>query len=340
MSSPVDHPKHLDPILKYAPPRVRDQAQPTQSEPSLPDATWRLDDVEGPSDSREFESHPTFTRDQAIRGLSAALALEPQRVPAPPMRHIDNRGVRIVVLRLCGAAGLAALGAWFLVLGPNATEFAREGFRATFLGTRTAGNSGGQDPRSDAAAAWRPEGRGVEPGSDQNMAHEAKTQHRLATASTGLGAPTISPAAPVIAPRPPSPVQSPAPDQSAAPAQSVAAVQPAAAPVQSAAPALVIKQLDRDEVASLIKRGEGFIASGDVSSARLLLRRAAEAGVAQAALELGGTYDPNLVDKLGVKGLAADAAQAGLWYRRAEQFGSAEATRRLQQLVASVDTKN
>ena len=90
----------------------------------------------------------------------------------------------------------------------------------------------------------------------------------------------------------------------------------------------------------MIKRGEDFIASGDVSSARLLLRRAAEAGVAQAALELGGTFDPNLVDKLGVKGLAADAAQAGLWYRRAEQFGSAEATRRLQQLVASVDTKN
>src|SRR5271155_6239338 len=332
MSSPVDYPKHLDPILKYAPPRVRDQAQPTQSEPSLPDATWRLDDVEGPSDSREFESHPTLTRDQAIQGLSAALALEPQRVPAPPMRHIDNRGVRIVVLRLCGAAGLAALGAWFLVLGPNATEFAREGFRATFLGTRTAGNSGGQDPRSDAAAAWRPEGRGVEPDSDQEAAHEVKTQHRLATASAGLGAPTISPAAPVIAPRLSSPVQS------AAPAQSVAAVQPAA-PV-SAAPALVIKQLDRDEVASLIKRGEDFIASGDVSSARLLLRRAAEAGVAQAALELGGTYDPNLVDKLGVKGLAADAAQAGLWYRRAEQFGSTEATRRLQQLVASVDTKN
>ncbi len=339
MSSPVDHPKHLDPILKYAPPRVRDQAQPTQSEPSLPDATWRLDDVESPPDSREFESHPTFTRDQAIRGLSAALALEPQRVPAPPLRHVDNRGGRIVVLRLCGAAGLAALGAWFLVLGPNATEFAREGFQAAFLGTRTSGNSGGQDPRSDAAAARRPEGRGVEPDSDQKAAHEVKTQHRLATASAGLGAPTISPDAPVIAPRLSSPVQSPAPDQSAAPAQSVAAVQPAA-PVQSAAPALVIKQLDRDEVASLIKRGEDFIASGDVSSARLLLRRAAEAGAAQAALELGGTFDPNLVDKLGVKGLAADAAQAGLWYRRAEQFGSTEATRRLQQLVASVDTKN
>src|SRR5271169_3011533 len=338
MSSPVDYPKHLDPILKYAPPRVRDQAQPTQSEPSLPDATWRLDDVESPPDSREFESHPTFTRDQAIRGLSAAVALEPQRVPAPPVRHVDNRGARIVVLRLCGAAGLAALGAWFLVLGPNATEFAREGFQATFLGTRTAGNSGGQDLRSDAAAAQRPEGRGLEPDSDQKVAHEAKTQHRLATASAGLGAPTISPAAPVIAPRPPSPVQSPTPDQSAAPAQSVAAVQPAA-PV-SAAPALVIKQLDRDEVASLIKRGEDFIASGDVSSARLLLQRAAEAGAAQAALELGGTFDPNLVDKLGVKGLAADAAQAGLWYRRAEQFGSTEATRRLQQLVASVDTKN
>jgi hypothetical protein len=339
MSSPVDYSKHLDPILKYAPPRVRDQAQPTQSEPSLPDATWPLDDEECPPDRRELQSHPTFSRDQAIRGLSAALALEPQRVPAPPEYHLDNRAVRIIVLRLCGAAGLAALGAWYLVLGPTATEFAREGFQATFLGTRTADNSDGQDPRSDAAAARRSEGTGLEPGSDQKAANEPKTQHRLATASAGLGATTISPAAPVIAPRPSSPVQSPAPAQSSAPAQPAAAVQPAA-PVQPTVPALVIKQLDRDEVASMIKRGEDFIASGDVSSARLLLRRAAEAGVAQAALELGGTFDPNLVDKLGVKGLAADAAQARVWYRHAEQFGSAEATRRLQQLVASVDAKN
>ncbi len=101
---------------------------------------------------------------------------------------------------------------------------------------------------------------------------------------------------------------------------------------QTMAPGLVTRQLERDEVVLLIKRGEDFITSGDLSSARLLLQRAAEAGDMHAALALAGTFDPNLL----AKGFAADVVMARFWYERAKQFGSTEAPRRLEQLESSV----
>jgi TPR repeat protein len=91
--------------------------------------------------------------------------------------------------------------------------------------------------------------------------------------------------------------------------------------------------LDSDEVAALLKRGEGFIASGDLASARLVLKRAAEAGDAQAALSLAGTFDPIVLDRLGLQGQKADIENARTWYQRAQELGSAAAPRRLQYLA-------
>jgi TPR repeat protein len=96
----------------------------------------------------------------------------------------------------------------------------------------------------------------------------------------------------------------------------------------------VVRQLDPDETAALIKRGEDYIASGDLASARLVLQRAAESGDARAALALAGTYDPNVLDQLGVKGFAPDVRLALAWYEKARDFGSAEAPRRLEKLAS------
>ena len=57
-------------------------------------------------------------------------------------------------------------------------------------------------------------------------------------------------------------------------------------------------QLDPDQIAGLLKRGGELIAAGDISLARLVLKQAAEAGNASAALELGATYDPFVVKEL------------------------------------------
>jgi hypothetical protein len=85
--------------------------------------------------------------------------------------------------------------------------------------------------------------------------------------------------------------------------------------------------LDPEDVAILIKRGQSFIANGDLASARLVLRRAADGGDPKAADLLGLTYDPTLFKQLGVIGPAPDLAQARAWYQRAAVFGSANAAR-------------
>ena len=106
------------------------------------------------------------------------------------------------------------------------------------------------------------------------------------------------------------------------------------APVQDvAAPA--VRRLDPEEVAALIRRGEGYLANGDLAAARLLLQRAAEAQDARAALALAATYDPAMLAQLGVRGSTADAATARVWYEKARQFGSVEASRRLELLASS-----
>ena len=58
-------------------------------------------------------------------------------------------------------------------------------------------------------------------------------------------------------------------------------------------------RLDSEEVDVLIKRGKDLLADGDVAAARLLLRRAAEAGSAEGAFTLGTTFDPVSLARLG-----------------------------------------
>ena len=63
-----------------------------------------------------------------------------------------------------------------------------------------------------------------------------------------------------------------------------------------------------DELAALLKRAKSLLAIGDITSARLLLERAADAQEAEAALMLAGTYDPQV---LGTPGYAQHHARSG-----------------------------
>jgi hypothetical protein len=117
----------------------------------------------------------------------------------------------------------------------------------------------------------------------------------------------------------------------------------AAAPVAALPPARVpapmipgdtIQHLDPNEIASSLRRADDLIASGDLAAARLVLRRAANAGDARAAMTLAGTYDPVILEKLGVHGFVPDVAMARVWYEKAKKFGSAEAPRRLELLAS------
>lgn len=107
----------------------------------------------------------------------------------------------------------------------------------------------------------------------------------------------------------------------------------AVAPPESAAPADPVRHLDASEIAALLKRADALIGSGDLAAARLVLRRAAEAGDARAAMMLGGTYDPTVLEKLGVRGVVPDFAVARGWYEKAKRLGATEATPQLDLLA-------
>jgi hypothetical protein len=99
-------------------------------------------------------------------------------------------------------------------------------------------------------------------------------------------------------------------------------------------PVLAQRQLDREEITDLINRGKDLIANGDLAAARLVLKRAADANNAEAALVLAATYDPAVLRELKVYGFTADAAMARAWYQRARELGSAAALQRLDMLTS------
>jgi serine/threonine protein phosphatase 1 len=94
-------------------------------------------------------------------------------------------------------------------------------------------------------------------------------------------------------------------------------------------------QLDHGQIDFLIGRSQRLLAEGDVEAARILLRRAAEARDARAALALGATYDPIMLEILQVHGVAADVPRAREWYEKANEFGSQEGLRRLNLLTTA-----
>ena len=87
-----------------------------------------------------------------------------------------------------------------------------------------------------------------------------------------------------------------------------------------------------EELANLMQRAKGFLATGDLMSARLLLERAADAQEVDAALMLAQTYDPDVLGTSDVRNIVPEPAKARAWYQKAAQLGSADAQRRLAQL--------
>jgi hypothetical protein len=89
------------------------------------------------------------------------------------------------------------------------------------------------------------------------------------------------------------------------------------------------RKLDPDELATLINRAKILFAAGDISPARLLLERAADAQEPTAALMLARPYDPDVLQTENVRNILPDLAMARIWYQTAAQLGSADAQRRL-----------
>lgn len=109
-------------------------------------------------------------------------------------------------------------------------------------------------------------------------------------------------------------------------------------PPPAALPSARLPKLPPDVHARAVRmkvKGDEHLAQGGVAQARLFYERAAEAGLAEAAMALAATYDAAELGRLGVLGLQPDRNAARRWYERARQLGAMEADQRLSRLGAN-----
>jgi hypothetical protein len=104
------------------------------------------------------------------------------------------------------------------------------------------------------------------------------------------------------------------------------------APVALPPPTPPAPKIDPVTLAGMMSRAKSLMVIGDISSARLLLQRAAEAQQADAAFLLGQTYDPAVLGSQDIRSIAPDPTTAREWYQKAAQLGSADAQQRLAQM--------
>ena len=83
--------------------------------------------------------------------------------------------------------------------------------------------------------------------------------------------------------------------------------------------------LDEAAQSAYLAKARELLGLGQIAAARLVLQRAADAGNAEAALNLGDTYDPLRLFEMGTRGIVGDLEKAEFWYEKADELGSAEA---------------
>ena len=77
-----------------------------------------------------------------------------------------------------------------------------------------------------------------------------------------------------------------------------------------------------------LERARALVKANDIAAARLIFTRLASNGVAEAAFELGQTYDPDFLRTIHIAGLEPDLEVARRWYAKAAALGNADARSR------------
>jgi hypothetical protein len=293
MSSPIHLDEDIDPGLIYAPPLARQRIRPVVNGKH---AVRTRTGTSAKMISKNLR--PKFSGDRAMLELQRELAIDPDLVPEPSSE--GDAVIRPLLIRLCSVTALAAVVAWALVSYSDVRKTAQ------IMPVQTSVPAITSNPTKSADV----QPLGLRPSLSQTaetLAQVGKPQPvnvKTASAQAVTSIPAVK--------------------------ESAAAAPPTVAP----APAQLSNErrplrLDEEEIAVLIKRGQDFLATGDLAAARLLLRRAAEAGSAEAALALGTTFDPVALQRLGAIGAVADLAKARQWYQRAVELGSSAASQQL-----------
>ena len=99
-----------------------------------------------------------------------------------------------------------------------------------------------------------------------------------------------------------------------------------------ASPLSIAAKPDASLISSYMRNGDLLLARNDIASARLFYETAANAGSVEAMVAVGKTYDPILLNQLGIKGFRADPVKAAEWYLKAEKTNNPESSQRLEEL--------
>jgi hypothetical protein len=89
---------------------------------------------------------------------------------------------------------------------------------------------------------------------------------------------------------------------------------------------------DSQDVADLVNRGNALLDLGDLASARLFYRLAADRGSPEGAMRMGMTFDPVYFARTGIQGTQPQIQDALHWYDQAIAMGSEPAERRMEEL--------
>jgi hypothetical protein len=324
MSSPVHFDEHTEPAIMYAPSGAR---KPISCAPTDAVVVSNRSSERG---SKRNGPKLEFSGDRAMLDIQRQLVRNPDLIPEPVA---ESRPIAApIVVRLCGVLGLATLIAWSMVC-----------YSETLGGAPAVSADGASlaEPIDKAASIASSEGFGRGDASPAQTPAAAPVQENIASAvpeNAASVATSASLSAPQNVASTTSPSSSPlaiTPDLGAAVSMPIPAPQNIKSPPTDQENEPVVSRLDADEVETLLKRGKDLLADGDLVSARVLLRRAAESANAEAALVLGTTYDPLVIQRLGVLGAHPDIDQARGWYQRAAELGSNSASQRLAGLVAA-----
>ena len=339
----------IDDKFAYAPPWAREQRRPVpvlrpapMATPSVPIATIS-GSLSGDRAVTERQQHSGPSEEDIA---SAILRMKsPAERGGAPRLPVGDRSLASIVLRYCAVGGAVALTSavvtWAMV-HPSARQITDEAAPAPISAPSISVNRN-KDP-SQAGAAPSDSSHFTEVKKPIATVPPAPTSH----ISVNKDPSQVEAAEPPSPPNLPTKTNEPAPRAEPTPAATVRPPPPSqplrvasaptgAVPISASQPPPAkvggtAMRLDTDEIATLVDRGTDALKSGNLASARLLLRRAAEAGSASAALMLGTTFDPLFIQQLGTIGVVPDLVQARQWYEQAAALGSEAASERLAKL--------
>ncbi len=356
---PADRAKRADANLTQVPPHARNQGQPMpvlrpaqKLVPSRVPIAALSQPFRGDRAATEPQRHTRLSEDDIASAILRLRSLaERESVPRLPV----DRSLASTMLRFCAVgcslAVVAALVAWVIVRA-STRQVEVEAAPAP-VPVSAISISSNDDPSNAGAAAPLSGQNDVTaapaPVSTPAISISHNEDSLRAGATEPLSDPnyTIEVKEPALQAEPPPATAPPSQPSQVASIQAPAtpASVPQSPPVQGDTAVRQLdaqeiatlfnrgRHLDAEEIATLVNRGTDSLKSGDIASARLLLRRAAEAGSASAALMLGTTFDPLAIKQLGAIGVVPDVAQARQWYEKALELGSEAASQRLAKLA-------